>query len=728
MVPQLFHLQNPKSIKGLSIDFSDGKGYRPLEKNSKFQVRYESIGEKVVGIKFQMRKKTFVSYSKIKVITLDNEEPAMVLFPTSGAIKSGKSTVPNTKIGLNNISSRSASGGSASVYLGCDITFDQPVIVIEGFDPINENSSANLRANYTNSGVEQIFRSNGHDMVYFNFQNGGDDIIQNANVVRDLIEQVNREKVGSEKVIVIGESMGGLIARLAIRSLESSNRAHNISHYISFDAPHKGANLPVGFQSLVRQVDDVTILPNAIKEGLDDALERLDAKAARQLLIRFNGPNPHPDFNTLQTELNRVGFPQKEGIRNIAIVNGAVDGSLGDPGFLSTAGNNIIEAEGLFAGIFSVGAEVVSNNLGGTTRVATLIIRTFGIPTTDKRAFFSFNNLNYDISSGGAVDISQQASDLDTFDLTIDEPLVSFVPLFSSLGSTRSISSQAEMNRSESFLRARSQVPFDQVFGNSRNTEHVSAPAVFLPWLQLLSTELGLNTLGSCNDLPTSNISPPSPRINAPFFFTCKNNGSDIMLRVDNDPDFLGNVYSHTWNVNGPSSFTVNGDAFSVPSTFPVGLYTVTCTRSFSQSTLSGLSPATLLQVRSSSSSRGVSILTTGNSICSGGGGPGPVGPIPLKANLEDFVQVPKGVIVWPNPANNVVNVSYKIQEKSEIKVSLVSINQGFENIVSVGSETRDTGEYTDIFDIGEIAEGIYILIVDINGRQTKSKLIINKQ
>lgn len=174
-------------------------------------------------------------------------------------------------------------------------------------------------------------------MVYFNFQNGGADIMQNATVVRNLIEQVNREKVGNEKIIVIGESMGGIIARLAIRSLESSNITHNISHYISFDAPHKGANLPVGFQSLLRQIDDINLLnllPREIRDELDDALKRLDAKAARQLLIRFNGPNPHPDFTLLQNELNRVGFPQREGIRNIAIVNGAVDGSIGDAGFL----------------------------------------------------------------------------------------------------------------------------------------------------------------------------------------------------------------------------------------------------------------------------------------------------------------------------------------------------------------------------------------------------------
>lgn len=156
IVPELFQIQNPKSIKSLSIDFSDGKGFRPLDSLSNYNVQYESIGEKVVAVQFKQGKKTFTSYSKIKVVTLDDEEPAMILFPETGEVQIGKSTFSNGKIGADNQSARSSTstGGSATVHLGCDVVFDQPVIVIEGFDPINENSSASLRANYTNSGVD----------------------------------------------------------------------------------------------------------------------------------------------------------------------------------------------------------------------------------------------------------------------------------------------------------------------------------------------------------------------------------------------------------------------------------------------------------------------------------------------------------------------------------------------------------------------------------------------
>ncbi|TDT46685.1 putative secreted protein (Por secretion system target) [Maribacter spongiicola] len=732
VVPELFQIQNPKSIKSTSIDFSDGNGFRPLDSLSNFKVRYESIGEKVVAVQFKQGKKTFTSYSRIMVVTLDDEEPDMVLFPETGEVQSSKAAISSGKTGTIGQSARSSSStdGSATVHLGCDVVFDQPVIVIEGFDPINENSSANLRANYTTSGVERIFRANGYDMVYFNFQNGGADIIQNATVIRNLIEQVNREKVGNEKIIVIGESMGGIIARLAIRSLESSNITHNISHYISFDAPHKGANLPVGFQSLVRQIDDVNILPADIKEDLDDALERLDAKAARQLLIRFNGPNPHPDFTSLQNELNRVGFPQREGIRNIAMVNGAVDGSLGDTGFFNVPGSEIIEAQGAFAGLFTVGAEVVSNNLGGTTRVSTLVIRTGGIPTTDKRAFFNFNSINYDIASGGGVDIEREVDALNGFDVDIPNRFVTFVPLFSSLASTRSTTSQTELNRSEAYLRARGQVPFNRVFGNIVNSEHIDAARLFTPWNSLLSSELGLNTTTTCTQTPSATIRPPSPRINGTYFYTCQNSGGDVTLRVDNNPDFLGNLYSHSWSVSGPRSMSGTGDTFRMSSTLPAGVYTVAVTRSFSSATINDLPTASRNRVGTSSSSRAFSVLTTSSSICANGGGPGPGpgGGIPLTANLGDFeIEDVSEVGIWPNPSSDIINVSYIIDKKSEVSVSLIAINNVYNNVISLGTESREPGEYVDGFDVGHVAEGVYVLVVDINGVQTRKKIIIKK-
>ena len=63
----------------------------------------------------------------------------------------------------------------------------------------------------------------------------------------ELIKSINNSKVGNEKNIVIGPSMGGLISRYALNYMESQNIDHDTRLYISFDAPHTGANVPIGF-------------------------------------------------------------------------------------------------------------------------------------------------------------------------------------------------------------------------------------------------------------------------------------------------------------------------------------------------------------------------------------------------------------------------------------------------------------------------------------------------
>ncbi|MDZ7896976.1 MAG: hypothetical protein U5N85_02950 [Arcicella sp.] len=56
----------------------------------------------------------------------------------------------------------------------------------------------------------------------------------------------------SEKLMMIGPSMGGLISRLAIRYMEQNNINHNLKLWVSFDSPHLGANIPIGFQQMVK--------------------------------------------------------------------------------------------------------------------------------------------------------------------------------------------------------------------------------------------------------------------------------------------------------------------------------------------------------------------------------------------------------------------------------------------------------------------------------------------
>lgn len=321
---------------------SDGKGYRVVSPNDIISAKYTSIGEKVIGIKFELKNKHFISYSSIKVVTLNEEEPTQIF------------NVSDNSSGKSNASGKAAlSGGTAFMYAGCDDIFDRPVIIVEGFDATNDVPIRDIRQKYLNGGIERSFRNAGRDVVYLNFSNGGNDIRTNARVLYNLILDINRQKIGNQDLIVIGESMGGLVARYAIRRLlEQGGRTHNISHFISFDAPHKGANVPTGLQGLFTSFRDVRLREafNIEASSIREGNTYLNSKAAKQLLIRYQGVTPHPDFTALQNEFDIMGFPNQGGIQNISVVNGALDGSIDESNLSYSPGDRTLSLSGLVEG------------------------------------------------------------------------------------------------------------------------------------------------------------------------------------------------------------------------------------------------------------------------------------------------------------------------------------------------------------------------------------------
>lgn len=233
---------------------------------------------------------------------------------------------------------------------------DKPIILVEGFDPNNGRDIPAIYGmlNYgTGQNLADDLRNQGFDIVILNFPtytrpatstlvNGGGDYIQrNAMVLVELINQINATKVGTEKNVIIGPSMGGLIARYGLRYMEMNSLTHDTRLYISFDAPHNGANIPIGFQHLfnymangplgdatVQALVDSMLKSSASREMLIDQYEaHLQAGSAFEFDPAVVLPTGKPGFrNAFQGELDAMGFPQLT--RNVAISNGAGNASM----------------------------------------------------------------------------------------------------------------------------------------------------------------------------------------------------------------------------------------------------------------------------------------------------------------------------------------------------------------------------------------------------------------
>ena len=169
-------------------------------------------------------------------------------------------------------------GNWVSCWTGTTSELDRPVIMVEGFDPVNTTFPSYYYGKAMNF-LNKI-RSLDADVIIFNFADGGIDLADNAEIIKGFTRYIETIQQGSQKVILTGLSMGGVIARYALASAEAENLPLNVSHFISIDSPQHGALLPRDFQDYTNDHDDD--IPNP----------SLNTIAAKQMLI-YNTYDPN---------------------------------------------------------------------------------------------------------------------------------------------------------------------------------------------------------------------------------------------------------------------------------------------------------------------------------------------------------------------------------------------------------------------------------------------------
>ena len=239
---------------------------------------------------------------------------------------------------------------------------NKPIIVLDGFDPGDSRDIGGLynSLNFDGDNMADILRDEGFDIVILNAPqyntngkdiDGGADYIQrNAFVLIELINLINAQKVGEEELVVFGPSMGGLIARYALSYMEQNSLDPETRLYISFDSPHRGANIPITLQYLINYLAESVGDPDA--QAIVASV--LNSPAAKEMLIdhmlahflpgsSFEQdptkllPEGAPNFrDAFQAELDALGFPLE--VRNVSMVNGS-----GQSVSTGTAGMQVVD-------------------------------------------------------------------------------------------------------------------------------------------------------------------------------------------------------------------------------------------------------------------------------------------------------------------------------------------------------------------------------------------------
>ncbi|MEA5426844.1 BACON domain-containing protein [Arcicella lustrica] len=472
--PDLLQSNISNQIKQIEIDFQDGKGYRVFDfKEQLIPYQFTTIGDVAIAIKLVTKRGTFLTYNILTIHQLERPQPYMSK-KTVNAIKVVQESVKNGRVEQNVV------GGEYQIYTGCDGVFDKPIIIAEGFDIGQDVNISDMVAKYYP--YLYAFRNHGYDLVFVNYSDGRDYMQNNAEVLKRVINEVNSIKVGNNKLVVIGESMSGLIARWALRSMENAGQTHNVSHYIAFDTPHQGANVPPGLVALGRNLYGHTGgFFSLLVALLVPEVMAIYSPAACQLLIHQSSTlEKHPLFDSFRQDLKNLGnggYPNQGGIRNIALVNGSLNGTPNrnyTNGVLNP-GDKILDVDvvGILCNSF---IDAWSNQVGQSTKVYDG--DAIGICNISFSSSYVNFNRNLDRTPGGYIS-SGLGYGFPIYSTT--NPSFSFVPTFSSIDYRGSLVNDNDytfpisgsiINASTFQTINTNLTPFAAIYGDDFNNEH----------------------------------------------------------------------------------------------------------------------------------------------------------------------------------------------------------------------------------------------------------------
>lgn len=197
-------------------------------------------------------------------------------------------------------------GNWFDVWLGNSTTIDRPFLFVEGLDAENKywpNYYYGLATDFLDE-----MRSLDADVMILNLDEGGDDIANNAQIVKDATNFIDEIRDGNQQTILAGLSMGGVVARYALAEAEEEGSPLNVSHFLSIDSPQKYAVIPSDFQDYINERDNGT--PQV----------SLNSMAAKQMLIYNTYDNTiHTPFYEELNALNGNGYPSPSLCKSIGV-------------------------------------------------------------------------------------------------------------------------------------------------------------------------------------------------------------------------------------------------------------------------------------------------------------------------------------------------------------------------------------------------------------------------
>lgn len=368
VLPENLFLSNA-TITKIEVDFNDGAGFQLLTIGQKVYPNYNTSAIYNWFFKTTLPNGTvLLSRTKVKInapVPVSTSTQAPEIAPNNSA------TTINFE---NNVYIPYATQTPAFGIDGAILRIKyaptsngqikKPFIVVEGFDagsiltPEVEGGDRTLynflydSGDLASSGNLNGLLNSSYDIIYVDWTNGTNSIQHNSQVLQNVILWVNNKKqqAGStQKNVILGQSMGGVISRYTLAKMEHNSINHDVTLNVAHDSPLQGANTPISIQYFSRHAYDTyvnapilyalveVVIPtvldmvNALSlnnlnlaiPSPEDALTIQDTPAALELnydYVDFNSNPTKAIHQAWQQEFETMGYPTL--CRNIAISNG----------------------------------------------------------------------------------------------------------------------------------------------------------------------------------------------------------------------------------------------------------------------------------------------------------------------------------------------------------------------------------------------------------------------
>lgn len=332
-----------KQLAGLFVDMDNGQGYQQTTISANLSAQYLTLGEK--NIKFKLSYTDGSSYESHTKILLF-EEFFDDYFNTDYFVPSETTHITAVEGYLGDDGITHYGSGTVHVSYGCGHTsLQKPFIWAEGFNPVVGDGDQAIDLSLSH--IEAVRRlddiqigdkaltdylyDEGYDLITLDYDDGGDYLPSTANFIKEVLRWANQKKANAgsiEKNVIIGQSMGGMSARYALRDMELDGEDHEVATYISFDSGHQGVSIPIGVQHLVRHIVSAPVLDIIPLASFVTRLENLEGLLdlpATRTMLKYQ-PDDVTSLNADYYDMQNVTLGMPANCEVLAIANGAGSG------------------------------------------------------------------------------------------------------------------------------------------------------------------------------------------------------------------------------------------------------------------------------------------------------------------------------------------------------------------------------------------------------------------